>query len=1358
MLPILTQRRWQNAAATFLVLLLGVVGTTESLHGQSVTLSHWNLDACYALSNDPSSTTYTEFTPSYPSTGGFASVNSTIVSRNSGSHSCAYPRSGSGKAMCVGAVTGSSFTDNSASAVRFSTTLTSGTGTGRLATLNFWELAPTHYSWFGGASGTNNYPRRFGIRVLKNGIEVFKQVDISTQQSWNQRIIDFSTDPDFTFTGTATFVFELLPYHLVGNGASVAAWDLDDITLTGYNTAAPTGTLTYNAPSNITVAAPVGQTSAIVTFNAPSANTTCSAGQNVSMTQTAGPASGQAFAVGTTQICFRASDACGNSQERCFSVIVNATQPQADCSGINIGSAAGNVSIGGLATAPVISVQVFDASWSTVFNQFYTTNPGSVNIPGLASGQYFVKVQYLNAAWSELCKKEQFVQVTGAQPAPSASVSAVSVPENGGSATVTVSLSAPSAQPVTIQYTTSNGTATSPADYTPASGTVTIPAGSTSATFTVGIIDDNTNEPTESFNVTISNPTNAAVGTGTASVTITDNDAPGGGGSGDCNSVVVTPGSGNITITGINTPISAVIVADGQFNQVFNQFYSAAPGTVTVPNLSNGQYFVKVVYLTSSFTEICAVENFYTVGGSVGTTPSASVANITVPENGGLATVTVTISAPSAQPVTVQYATSNGSATSPTDFTPASGTVTIPAGSTTATFTVGIVDDNINEPTESFNVTLSNPINATLGTGTATVTITDNDTAPSVDCNGITITPGNGNITISGVSSQFSVIQVSDPGWNQIFNQYYSSAPGTVTIPNLSGGQYFVKVQFINQQWSEICKKDGFFTVTGGGPAQPTVSVTSATIPENGGNATVTVSLSAPSAQPVTVQYATSNGSATSPADYTPASGNVTIPAGSTSATFTVGIIDDNTNEPTESFNVTISNPTNATIGNGTASVTITDNDAAPGANCDAVVVNGGNGNITVNNAAAPVVSVQVFNSAWNTVFNQVFNNNNAPIVIPSLTAGAYNVKVDFYTAGWQTICTKQFTATVIGGAPVGVLTFTQPTNVTALAPVGATSTSVTFPTPSATSTCMVGNVSVSQIAGPVSGSQFSIGTTQVCFRATDGCGKQTDRCFNVIVNATTPSGTLTFNAPANVTVSAPVGGTGAVVNYPTPSATSTCTIGSVTVSRISGPASGSSFAIGTTQVCFRATDGCGNQTDRCFNVIVNATTPSGTLTFNAPTNVTVSAPVGGTGAVVNYPTPSATSTCIIGSVTVSLISGPASGSTFAIGTTQVCFRATDGCGNQTDRCFNVVVNAAANPCASSSIVAGWNLNGCNASGTSNSNSFSEFGGVVYSSNVANLTTTDFSVTNGSHSCTAGFAGNAACIGASSATTYSTKR
>ncbi len=103
-----------------------------------------------------------------------------------------------------------------------------------------------------------------------------------------------------------------------------------------------------------------------------------------------------------------------------------------------------------------------------------------------------------------------------------------SVNENAGTATIIVTRANDPSVATTVNYATSNGTATAGADYTATSGTLSFASGDTSKTFPIPIINDSLNEPNETVILTLGNVTgNAALGTpNTAVLTIINDDAP----------------------------------------------------------------------------------------------------------------------------------------------------------------------------------------------------------------------------------------------------------------------------------------------------------------------------------------------------------------------------------------------------------------------------------------------------------------------------------------------------------------------------------------------------------------------------------------------------------------------------------------------------------------------------------------------------------------------------------------------------------------------------------------------------------------------------------------------------------------
>lgn len=112
------------------------------------------------------------------------------------------------------------------------------------------------------------------------------------------------------------------------------------------------------------------------------------------------------------------------------------------------------------------------------------------------------------------------------------------------------------------------------------------------------------------------------------------------------------------------------------------------------------------------------------------TLPLISIANATTTEgNTGTTNLTfqVTLSKTSLQSVTVNYATSNGTATAGSDYSAASGTLTFAPGETSKPVVVPVIGDVLVETDETFKVTLSNPANGFLAVTEATGTILDDD-------------------------------------------------------------------------------------------------------------------------------------------------------------------------------------------------------------------------------------------------------------------------------------------------------------------------------------------------------------------------------------------------------------------------------------------------------------------------------------------------------------------------------------------------------------------------------------------------------------------------------------------------------
>ncbi|WP_433077943.1 choice-of-anchor P family protein [Dactylosporangium sp. CA-052675] len=114
--------------------------------------------------------------------------------------------------------------------------------------------------------------------------------------------------------------------------------------------------------------------------------------------------------------------------------------------------------------------------------------------------------------------------------------------------------------------------------------------------------------------------------------------------------------------------------------------------------------------------------------------PGLTVNDVSVNEGAGSATFTVALSAPATTPVTVHYATANGTATAGADYTAGSGELTFTPGQTSRQVVVPILNDTVDEPAETYTVTLASASGAAITDGTGLGTIVDDDRNGTFSC------------------------------------------------------------------------------------------------------------------------------------------------------------------------------------------------------------------------------------------------------------------------------------------------------------------------------------------------------------------------------------------------------------------------------------------------------------------------------------------------------------------------------------------------------------------------------------------------------------------------------------------------
>jgi hypothetical protein len=199
-------------------------------------LIHYNLNACTAFMSDGSNMDYSEFTPTYSNSSPCAEISASVVFRNppqENKHSCTPGLNGT-EAMCISAIPGCEYQAGDDASLVIEISVDPGDDSVFHWTgLEFYEKGPMLYNWISGPSGINNYPTLYGIRILKNGTEIYTETDIPTSLNWAKQTYDFLDNGLFRISEPTTFRIELLPYCPIGNGAEVSAWDIEDISIQG---------------------------------------------------------------------------------------------------------------------------------------------------------------------------------------------------------------------------------------------------------------------------------------------------------------------------------------------------------------------------------------------------------------------------------------------------------------------------------------------------------------------------------------------------------------------------------------------------------------------------------------------------------------------------------------------------------------------------------------------------------------------------------------------------------------------------------------------------------------------------------------------------------------------------------------------------------------------------------------------------------------------------------------------------------------------------------------------------------------------------------------------------------------------
>ena len=513
---------------------------------------------------------------------------------------------------------------------------------------------------------------------------------------------------------------------------------------------------------------------------------------------------------------------------------------------------------------------------------------------------------------AELGDGEATVLIRDDDGLPTVSVADAATRTEGATATFTVTLSRAVPREVTVDYATradptaAAETAAVPGqDYTAASGTVTFAARATEATVTVPLLGDALDEHTETFWLRLASPVGATIVDDTATGTIADDDplpeitiTDAGATEGTPLSfeVRLTPFSGRTVTVPWTTearPPGAGAASPGSDYTAASGTLTLAPGTTTarveVATLPDDVSEADETFLVHLGTPANAALDDSTAVGAIRDddgVPRVFIADTTVNEDDGPAIFTVTLSHPSSQPVTVKYNTADGTAEDPDDYAPdLERTLTIPATFTGGEISVFIADDDEGEGTETFTITLTDPVNAVIaeGAGTAVGYIVDDEGQPR-------LTVSDAEECEDGSSTADCEVRIC----RIIFPRPIEELSACAAMLLLPGACQ-----------PGMCTGDGTLEFS--------------------------VQLSHASSEETSVRYTIFERGAVDPRDYVASSGTLRIPAGDVSAAIPVVLVDDAIDEEeVETFLLRLDDPVGVELVVAEAVGTILDDDLPP--------------------------------------------------------------------------------------------------------------------------------------------------------------------------------------------------------------------------------------------------------------------------------------------------------------------------------------------------------------------------------------------------------------------------------------------
>ena len=579
-----------------------------------------------------------------------------------------------------------------------------------------------------------------------------------------------------------------------------------------------------------------------------------------------------------------------------------------------------------------------------------------------------------------------------------------SVTEETPEALISVRRIGGTADAVTVDYATVGGTATpylgagptAGFDYTNTTGTLTFPPGETFRTFRIGIINDALAEPDETIGLMLSNPAgppfspaSLAVALGnqpTATLTIVDDESVFNFGSASY-SVVENTVSGTVILTvnrtggAYKTASVKVVTRDGTATAGLdfvslgtNTTLSFGPGettkTIAVQILNDSlvegdeTFFVDLLDQTGvaallgtiTTTQVTIVDDDLLPG-----TLSFASGTFVTNENAGVAIITVVRTNGSTGIISVQFATSDGSATAGLDYLATNGILSFADGEVSKSFAVPVILDSISEPTETVNLILSNPTGGALlgAQSRARLQIINNDfviygnVVFSSPVYSVTENAGAASVSVlraGGTATNISVV-VSTADGTGVAGRHYLGITNTLTWGVGDNTPRTFSVTIIDNQLVDGNKTVNLVLSNPGGgasvglPGQAVLTIldddtapgvvgfatATYTVIENFGGKAVTLIRTNGFTGVVSVDFATLDGTAVAGVDYTGVTNTVVFQNGQTNRTVFVPVIDNQLQEGNRTLALILFNPTNTTLARTNASLTIFDNERAAG-------------------------------------------------------------------------------------------------------------------------------------------------------------------------------------------------------------------------------------------------------------------------------------------------------------------------------------------------------------------------------------------------------------------------------------------